>query len=182
MLCLKIKVVEDAKEFLTKVDAMMKPSLLIAVALLLAACVQASGPGEAPSRAVTQPSETAGEGFSGLLNNFRASQGEGTVVRVASLDRAALAHARDMAARGFFSHDSPGGPNGDTFVERARAGGCFMLAGAENIADGQQSEAEVIEAWKGSPGHRRNMLVSDYTQFGLGQSGGKWVLLLARSC
>ena len=151
-------------------------------ALALSACVQTSMPAEQASATVAPATQVANAGFSGLLNNFRASQGKGSVRRVATLDRAATAHARDMTNRGYFSHDSPGGPNGDDFVARSRAAGCQMTAGAENIANGQQSEAEVIEAWKNSTGHRRNMLVSNYTQFGLGRVGENWVLLLSRSC
>lgn len=131
---------------------------------------------------VTSAAPVSSAGFAGDLNAFRASQGLGGVRSNAALARAAQAHAEDMARRGYFSHDSPGGPNGDTFVERAQAGGCAMRSGAENIAEGQTSERAVLVAWQNSPGHRRNMLVRSYTQYGLGRSGNTWVLKLAATC
>lgn len=121
-------------------------------------------------------------GFEGDLNRFRASQGSGPVGRNAQLDRAAKAHADDMVQGGYFSHNSPGGPNGDNFGERSRSAGCQSRSGAENIANGQKTEAEVLAAWKNSPGHRRNMLVGSYTQYGLGRTGDIWVLVFSASC
>lgn len=131
---------------------------------------------------VTSAAPASSSGFSANLNAFRASQGLGGMRSNAALSRAAQAHAEDMARRGYFSHESPGGPNGDTFVDRAQAGGCAMRSGAENIADGQTSEQAVLVAWQNSPGHRRNMLVRSYTQYGLGRSGNTWVLKLAANC
>lgn len=151
--------------------------LTIAVILLtLAACgitgnLQPSAPFSATSGT-----------FSTELNIFRATQGLQPVQQNASLTHAAQAHAADMARRNYFSHQSRGGPNGNNFQQRARAGGCDMRVGAENIASGHMSEAEVLDAWKSSSWHRRNMLVSSYTQYGLGRSGNVWVLKLAAAC
>lgn len=100
----------------------------------------------------------------------------------AILTRAAQAHAEDMAARGYFSHQSPGGPNGDNLAERAASAGCAMRAGAENIASGQRSEAEVFVGWQNSPGHRANLLGGNYTDYGLGRSGNVWVMKLSSGC
>ena len=121
-------------------------------------------------------------GFTADLNAYRSSRGLSPLQRNAALTRAAQAHAEDMARRGYFSHRSAGGPNGTTFVQRARASGCALRAGAENIASGQRSLASAIEAWKTSSGHRRNMLGRSYTQYGLGRSGTIWVLKLAAHC
>ncbi|KQI72401.1 hypothetical protein AN191_07990 [Loktanella sp. 5RATIMAR09] len=116
------------------------------------------------------------------MNAFRARQGLGPLQANPALTRAAQAHARDMARRGYFSHQAPNGPHGRTFVQRARAGGCAMRSGAENIASGQRSQAEVLTTWQNSRGHRRNMLGRNYTQYGLGRAGNIWVLKLAASC
>ena len=120
--------------------------------------------------------------FTSDLNTFRASRGLGPLQPNQALTRAAQAHAEDMLRRGYFSHRSRGGPNGTTFVERARAGGCAMGAGAENIAKGQKTQAAALEAWVRSAGHRRNLLGRGYTQYGLGRSGDIWVLKLAARC
>lgn len=100
----------------------------------------------------------------------------------AALTRAAQAHAEDMRARNYFSHRAPNGPNGETFGQRASAAGCTIMAGAENIAFGQSSEAEVFTGWQNSPGHRRNMLGQDYSLFGLGRADDIWVLKLSSGC
>jgi uncharacterized protein YkwD len=100
----------------------------------------------------------------------------------ALLARAAQAHAADMESRGYFSHRSVGGPNGDDLVARAASAGCTMRAGAENIAQGQRSEQEVFVAWRNSPGHRRNLLGPRYTEYGLGRVGNTWVMKLSSGC
>lgn len=162
----------------------MRNKMIITLASLsiLSGCV--AGGTSTPTQTSSAPTVTraATTPFTSLLNDFRASQGRGQVVPSVTLNRAAQRHADDMVRRGYFSHDSPGGPNGDTFIARSRAAGCQSRAGAENIADGQRNEAEVIEAWKNSSGHRRNMLVGSYTQYGLGRSGNVWVLVFSGGC
>ena len=120
--------------------------------------------------------------FTTLINNFRSAQGQGALVQDAALTRAAQLHAQDMVARGYFSHEAQNGPNGRTFKQRAVAAGCAMNSGAENIAQGQRTEAEVMNAWANSAGHRRNMLGRSYTRYGLGRAGDNWVLVLSSGC
>lgn len=120
--------------------------------------------------------------FEIAINSFRSSSGAGVLRRNVHLDEAAQAHALDMVTRGYFSHQSPGGPNGENFADRARAKGCQLRAGAENIAYGQRTEAAVFEAWKNSTGHRRNMEKSSFTLYGLGRANDTWVLLLSSGC
>lgn len=121
-------------------------------------------------------------GFGAELNSFRAAQGAGPVAPNARLQRTAQAHASDMEQRGYFSHQSPGGPNGTGMSDRVAASGYRACAAAENIAQGQDTEAEVMAAWRASSGHRRNMLGARYADYGLGRSGEIWVLLLAAGC
>jgi uncharacterized protein YkwD len=87
-----------------------------------------------------------------------------------------------MERRGYFSHASEGGPNGADFVSRAAAAGCRIQAGAENIAQGQRSETDVLFAWQNSSGHRANLLDPAYRVYGLGRSGDTWVLKLSAAC
>lgn len=142
-----------------------------------AACANTSGPTQ-----VSSASASITGNFGADLNAFRTAQGRGPVQQNARLRRAAQLHAEDMTARGYFSHQSPGGPNGDNMSERLIAGGCRTRAGAENIAQGQTSEASVLVAWQNSAGHRRNMLGARYTEYGLGRSGNTWVLLFSSGC
>ncbi|MEL6959517.1 MAG: CAP domain-containing protein [Pseudomonadota bacterium] len=153
-------------------------TLFAVVALAVSGCVvapQASGP--APDAAAVVASAPQGS-FLSLLNQFRAEQGRGGVTQDAALTRAAQAHAADMAANNYFSHT---GLNGSRFTQRARAAG-YGCAMAENIAFGQRSEAQVFENWVNSSGHRRNMLLSGATEYGLGRTDTHWVLMLGTGC
>ncbi|MDX8348137.1 CAP domain-containing protein [Cognatiyoonia sp. IB215446] len=154
----------------------MKRSIVALTFCALAACETAP--------ATTQMSDAMGPtgNFATDLNAFRAAQGRGAVVPDPKLQQAARRHAEDMQARGYFSHQSPGGPHGNTMTERMAASGCQPGASAENIAQGQTSEAAVFAAWQNSTGHRRNMLGARYTEYGLGRSGNTWVLLFSSDC
>lgn len=83
----------------------------------------------------------------------------------ARLVEAARAHAADMAANAYFAHDSQDGRS--PFTRMAQAG-YSGFAAAENIAAGQRSAAEVVEGWRTSPGHCRNLYDADLNEVGLG--------------
>jgi uncharacterized protein YkwD len=85
------------------------------------------------------------------------------------LDAAAQHHAQDMLARGYFAHASP---EGKTVRQRAEAAGYRWHAIGENIASGQLSVDEVVQAWMKSPEHRRNILDRDFIHMGLGLALG----------
>lgn len=89
------------------------------------------------------------------------------------LTRAAQGHAADMAEDDFFSHT---GEDGEEFDDRIRDTG-HPAPGAENIAQGQSSAAEVVAAWMDSSGHRRNILNCSFTDIGVGydERGDYWV-------
>lgn len=86
------------------------------------------------------------------------------------LQQAAQAHAEDMLARGYFAHQSP---SGTTVRERSRKAGYAWRTIGENIAEGQTSVDEVVTTWMGSPGHRRNLLNSNFRELGIGLVTGK---------
>ncbi|MFC5403373.1 CAP domain-containing protein [Cohnella soli] len=83
----------------------------------------------------------------------------------ANLNRSAHAKSEDMAAKGYFAHDSP--TYGDPFAMMRNFGVQYQSAG-ENIAMGQPTPAEVVKAWMNSPGHRANILKGEYTHLGVG--------------
>ncbi|MEV7967763.1 CAP domain-containing protein [Sphaerisporangium sp. NPDC088356] len=89
------------------------------------------------------------------------------------LARSARAHSRDMAARNYFSHTSPGGLT--PWNRMARAG--YSNSAAENIARGYQSADEAVRGWMSNSGHRRNILNCKITTVGIGVaygSGDTW--------
>lgn len=85
--------------------------------------------------------------------------------RSAELDRAARAQSAGMTLAGYFGHESP--VDGSGPAERATSGGYAWRAVGENIAAGQGSAEEVVDAWLRSPGHCKNILSPDFTEIGL---------------
>lgn len=122
-----------------------------------------------------------------MLNADRARQGLPPLRMSRTLTKAAEGHACDMAKKGYFSHKSQ---NGATPKKRAKRVGYRACLIAENIAMGYSSPGQTHNAWMTSSGHRRNMLLRDVREFGLGiatpASGSKrdirWVLVVARPC
>ena len=143
----------------------------------LAACTVTPAP--APSVAVPVSVATVPQAEMGqLLTRQRAAQGQGPVVENARLSAAAQAHASDMVVRDYFSHT---GADGSQFTQRAQAAG-YGCAIAENIAFGQRSQADVVAGWMASSGHRRNILLAEAREFGIGRAGTMWVLMMGRGC
>lgn len=148
----------------------------VAAALLLSACVS-SEPAQYQS---TSNSRQASNGdLHQSLNAERAARGLGSVRADATLARAAVAHALDMAQKNYFSHYEP---DGGTPVTRVKeAGGCRASV-SENIAMKWNNDMKVFWAWMGSPGHYKNMMGKKYTRYGMGEYGGYYVMVLAGPC
>ncbi|MFB6831215.1 CAP domain-containing protein [Streptomyces hydrogenans] len=100
-----------------------------------------------------------------LVNTERAKAGCGALTANATLARAAQGHSDDMAARDFFDHTNP---DGDGPGERVTAAGYPWSTYGENIAMGQTTPEQVMEAWMNSPGHRANILNCDFKELGVG--------------
>lgn len=101
-----------------------------------------------------------------LVNQFRAQYKLPPLKANAFLNRAGMAQARDMLARDFFSHMNPDniGPGA-----RATAAGYKWALILENIAAGQPTPRDVVNAWIASKeGHREAMLNPDVTELGIG--------------
>lgn len=82
-----------------------------------------------------------------------------------NLNRSARAKSEDMATNNYFSHDSP--TYGDPFAMMRQFGVQYQSAG-ENIAMGQPTPQEVVQAWMNSPGHRKNIMNGAFTYMGVG--------------
>jgi uncharacterized protein YkwD len=108
-----------------------------------------------------------------LVNDERGKAGCGPLAVNAQLTAAAQGHASDMAARGYFEHTTP---EGVTFDQRIRNAG-YSKPGAENIAQGAQTAASVMDLWMNSAGHRANILNCDLNTIGVGldRDGFYWV-------
>lgn len=104
-----------------------------------------------------------------LTNAERAGHALPPLTGEPRLQAAAQRHNDDMVARGYFAHESP---EGGTVADRVQAEGYAYAVVAENIAAGQRTPAEVVQAWLDSPGHRRNLLNAEVRQLGVGVTQG----------
>ncbi len=99
-----------------------------------------------------------------LINDYRAKKGLAALSIAPQATVAASSLAKDMAAHDHMSHFGPGGA--DVGKRLTAAGYSYRLA-AENVGVGQKSLAEIIEGWKKSPPHSRNMLLADAKNMGI---------------
>ena len=100
-----------------------------------------------------------------LVNAERAAQGLHPLNLDLDLATAARDHSEDMGLQDYFSHTSL---DGRTVPDRIRAAGYFFNTYGENIAGGQPNPESVIDAWMSSPGHRANILNSNFCDIGVG--------------
>ncbi len=100
-----------------------------------------------------------------LVNKQRVSAGLAPLKTNWELSRVARYKSQDMINKHYFAHQSP--TYGSPFNMMETFGIRFSAAG-ENIAYGQRTPAEVMNAWMNSPGHRNNILSPIYNQIGVG--------------
>jgi len=102
------------------------------------------------------------------VNRFRSEQHLIPLTRDAALDAVARAHSEDMAARHFFSHQSPEGHN---WVDRLQQSGIegFSMAG-ENVGmtSRPNPNQEILNGWLTSPAHRENLTARPFNATGIG--------------
>lgn len=119
-----------------------------------------------------------------LVNAERAKVGVAPLKFHPLLNESAQLYGERMAEEGFFSHVTP---NGETLKDRVRDSGyydrtysedCRCVKGyalGENLARGQRTPQEAVDAWLRSPSHKEAMLSDDYHDTGIGISAGLWV-------
>ena len=112
-----------------------------------------------------------------LISEFRAKQGEGSVVIDATLNRIALDQAKAMAARDKLDHDVLGSFN--SRMAPAKAG-----RAAENIAYGYEDFKRTLDQWINSSGHRKNLLLPKASRVGIASAKSAssktyWAMVIA---
>jgi len=113
-----------------------------------------------------------------MLNSIRAQMGKPPVRYNKRLERAARAHAKDMAQSGVRGHVSS---NGAQLSDRVKRSGYKFCFAAENVGWGQKSMQGVMKAWLNSSGHRKNMLTGKAQEVGIAEAqDGVWVMVLGR--
>lgn len=108
-----------------------------------------------------------------LVNEIRAQNGLASLATDEELSRVARIKSQDMKDNNYFSHTSPvyGSP-----FDMMKNFGISYKSAAENIAKGQSTPAEVVDAWMNSSGHRANILNASYNAIGVGYvaDGNYW--------
>ena len=124
----------------------------------------------ASSRATLGPGELA---VVKLINSFRARNGVPALLVGPALSRAAQAHSRDMARRGYFDHGA--------FATRLRSFGVRAPYVGENIAAGTRplTPSTIVRMWIQSPPHRENLLDRSFRRIGVGVAGASTRLVTA---
>lgn len=103
-----------------------------------------------------------------LVNKARSDQGLDILVFDDTLAEVGEKHCRDMFARGYFSHNTP---EGKTPFDRMDEADVKYLIAGENLALAPTVE-EAFEGLMNSPGHKANILSSDFGRIGIGVVDG----------
>ncbi|EJP88097.1 serine protease [Bacillus thuringiensis] len=108
-----------------------------------------------------------------LTNAERTKQGLPALKIDTELSKVARIKSEDMQKNNYFDHNSP--TYGSPFDMMKKFGISYTSAG-ENIAQGQRTPEEVVQAWMNSAGHRANILNNGFTHIGVGyvESGNYW--------
>lgn len=100
-----------------------------------------------------------------LTNAERAKAGLSPLKINDKLNKSAQEHSQEMGDKDYFSHK---GYNGSSIGDRVYASGYQYRFAGENIAAGQTTPEEVVQAWMNSQGHRENILNPQYQEIGIG--------------
>jgi hypothetical protein len=96
-------------------------------------------------------------------NQERTSRGLPVLKLNTELMNAAETKGEDMAARNYWSHNTPDGKEPWYFVQQAG-----YDKAAENLAYGFKTSNDAISGWMNSPAHRANLLDPSLTEVGFG--------------
>ena len=98
-----------------------------------------------------------------LVNAERAKAGLAPLTIDANVEKAANVRANEIQTS--FDHVRP---NGSSFSTALREQSVNFQGAGENIAWGQKTPEEVMNAWMNSAGHRANILNKNFTHIGVG--------------
>ena len=107
-----------------------------------------------------------------LVNDFRKKEGLSMLKQDDTLAEAAMFKANDMAKNNYFDHHSPKHGSLTNIMKKFNIS--YSSVG-ENIAQGQRTPKEVVDAWMKSPGHRQNIMNPNFTHIGVGYVNAYWV-------
>lgn len=98
-----------------------------------------------------------------LVNEERAKEGLSPLTVDTNVQAAAMVRAKECEQ--LFSHTRP---DGSSFATALKEQNVSYRGAGENIAWGQRSPEEVMNAWMNSSGHRANIMNPNFTTIGVG--------------
>lgn len=102
-------------------------------------------------------------------NDDRSAQNYRHLAISPTLEKAAQLKANDMAEKSYFAHKTPEGYSPWYWFQKV--GYDFSFAG-ENLAVNFSDSVDVNKAWMQSPGHRANIMNSNFTEIGIATAEG----------
>jgi uncharacterized protein YkwD len=99
-----------------------------------------------------------------LINAYRKEKGLKPLKLNTALTEAAKNHSRDLAKWDRISHY---GSDGSNPWDRVKRVGYNAKVTAENVGTGQVTVDEVMKGWQNSPGHNKNLLLTDASDMGI---------------
>lgn len=124
---------------------------------------------QAPAPTTTNNTSTAVSSYEQkvveLVNVERQKAGLPALKLDTAISNVARTKSKDMATNNYFAHQSPTyGSAGDMLTKF----GIRWSAWGENIASGQRTPESVVTAWMNSPGHRANIMSTNFSRIGVG--------------
>lgn len=139
--------------------------LAMAMTVALAACADGPAIRSMPDNQIALSQVTLEpEAARRAINAYRVQNGLTPLEIDLQLTKAAKRHSADLSRNDRISHR---GSDGTDPWNRVRDTGYKPRLAAENVGVGQRSFAEVLQGWKESPGHKKNLLLPDATQMGI---------------
>lgn len=101
------------------------------------------------------------------INDYRVANNLAPLQVSVALTNASDYHAKDMATKNYFTHDSQ---DGTTWSARIKRYYNYNTYYAENIAAGNAGGEATFTQWKSSPGHDANMKGTNYRVIGIARA------------
>jgi len=147
-------------------EGLIKKSVLISLYFVFIAAITLAAPKTSTAISLTG---NALRDLS-LINSIREKNNLVSLVWNERLAVAATEKAEDMAADGYFAHTAPDGVKAWNFI--LDAGYDYRHAG-ENLAIDFENINQAEAAWENSPTHLKNILATQYSDFGFGEAIGE---------
>jgi uncharacterized protein YkwD len=162
---------------------MLRRWTMLALAVALAACAPTPQRPAPPAMPAAKPPTAAKlnayeQRVLAETNAFRRDNSLAGLTPNGQLMQIAQAHAANMARQDKFGDSDRNGHvlDGRNMEYRIKTGGYAFGRVAENVGyqrNRPDNVAAMMQGWKDSPGHRRNMLLADVNEIGVGAAQGK---------